>query len=197
MVDAHSATAADFEAAAQRKANSFWFWIAVGGVVWWTTSIWWAAVPAAVAVFQASLSFGATNAAKALREGTYKVWNANNGAPDGDATLNTSRHVIDEARAGDAESTTARSADVLVERYERALACFRQADRSSAPNGTQKGKRTAFAFKIDEDRRLEGLTVDEFAFLMTPANQEEIESDLSDERLIELCNAMHHELKST
>lgn len=84
MVDARSATAADFDRAAQRHANTFWFCLVVAGVVWWFAG-WWAAIPGAVAVWCAVSSIGATRAGMHLRRGTYKVWNPNNGAPDGDA----------------------------------------------------------------------------------------------------------------
>lgn len=83
MVDAHSATAADFDSAAQRHANAFWRWLLLAAIVWWFASIWWALIPGAVAALKAYLSVGSTLAAKELRTGKYKVWNPNNGAPDG------------------------------------------------------------------------------------------------------------------
>lgn len=85
MVDAHSATAADFERAAQGHANSFWRWLTFAGLVWWFTSIWWAALPGPVALLCAYLSFGATGAARELRTGNYRVWNPNNGVSHGEA----------------------------------------------------------------------------------------------------------------
>jgi hypothetical protein len=86
MVDARTATAADFDAAAQRNAHAFWVYAIVAGLVWWLASIWWAAFPAALALWCVYTSVGATMAARELRKGSYRVPNPNNGAPDGDAT---------------------------------------------------------------------------------------------------------------
>lgn len=86
MVDAHSATAADFDRAAQRNANAFWRWLVATGVCWWVApSWWWAVVPGLLCLWNASNSIGATLAGRSLRKGTYRVYNPNNGAPDGDA----------------------------------------------------------------------------------------------------------------
>lgn len=85
MVDAHSATAADFDGAARRHASTFWFWLVVTGLCWWLApSSRWALAPAVIALFYASNSIGATRAARDLRNGRYRVANPNNGAPDGD-----------------------------------------------------------------------------------------------------------------
>lgn len=84
MVDARNATAADFDEAAQRQANAFWFFVVVGGLVWWFASPWWAIIPGALALVCAISSITSTRAALALRSGRYKIPNPNNGAPDGD-----------------------------------------------------------------------------------------------------------------
>jgi ribosomal protein L16/L10AE len=46
---------------------------------------WWAVIPAAFALFQIAQSVSATRAAEALRMGTYRIPNPNNGAPDGNS----------------------------------------------------------------------------------------------------------------
>lgn len=87
MVDARSATAADFDRAANRNASAFWGWFITAGVVWFLApSWWWALVPGLLCMWNAANSFGATRAAQALRNGTYRIANPNNGAPNGDAS---------------------------------------------------------------------------------------------------------------
>jgi hypothetical protein len=83
-VNARPATAADFDPAAQQKANSFWFWLVVAGIVYYFFK-YWAIIPGALAVLSAIQSISATRAASSLRNGTYRLPNPNNGAPDGDA----------------------------------------------------------------------------------------------------------------
>ncbi|WP_324741605.1 hypothetical protein U8326_00060 [Tsuneonella sp. CC-YZS046] len=83
MVDARTATAADFDNAAQRNAHAFWGWLVVVAITWWFTSHWWALVPGALAILCGVQSIGATRAAAALRKGVYGISNPNNGAPDG------------------------------------------------------------------------------------------------------------------
>jgi hypothetical protein len=85
MVNANTATAADFDVAAQKHANAFWFYLFCGGIIAWLFSAWWASPAFLLAAFSAVRSIGATQAAGALRNGTYRVANPNNGAPDGDA----------------------------------------------------------------------------------------------------------------
>ena len=81
---ARTATAADFDRAAQRHANAFWLWaIAAGALAYFLG--WWALIPAALAVWSAVSSIGCTRAAGQLRGGSYRIPNPNNGAPDGDA----------------------------------------------------------------------------------------------------------------
>lgn len=84
MIDARTATAQDFDAAAQRHANQFWVWAIIAAVVFIFLR-WWAAIPAAFALYSIVESFSATNCAGALRKGTYRIPNPNNGAPDGNA----------------------------------------------------------------------------------------------------------------
>lgn len=86
MVNARTATARDFDKAAQRNADAFWLWLVVGGVVWFLVSWGWAIIPAAVAVYCAFNSMYSTRAAQALRSGSYRIPNPNNAAPDGDAS---------------------------------------------------------------------------------------------------------------
>lgn len=83
-VNARTATAADFDKAAQENANNFWFCLLITAVVFW---LWrgWAWLPGICAVWQIIRSVGCTNAANHLRKGTFTVPNPNNGAPDGDA----------------------------------------------------------------------------------------------------------------
>jgi hypothetical protein len=84
MVDARTATAKDFDQAAQTKASSFWFWAVVAGVIGYFWH-WWATVPGLIAALRIVQSIHATKLAGALRAGTYPIPNPNNGAPDGDA----------------------------------------------------------------------------------------------------------------
>ena len=84
MVDAYSATAADFDVAAHKHAHAFWIFLIIATIVWWFLSIWWAIPPAAYAIWCAVKSVGATLSAGQLRSGKYKLYNPNNGAPDGD-----------------------------------------------------------------------------------------------------------------
>ena len=83
-VDARTATAADFDAAAQKHASAFWFWLVVAAIIYFFFK-WWSAIPALLAGWCAISSVGATKAASNLRNGTYRIPNPNNGAPDGDA----------------------------------------------------------------------------------------------------------------
>ncbi len=82
---ARFATAANFDSAAHRNARAFWIWLIIMFV---TGSIFLplAVVPAALSVWSAIGSIGATRAAGQLRSGTYPIFNLNNGAPDGDAS---------------------------------------------------------------------------------------------------------------
>lgn len=78
MINAHTATSADFDHAAQAHANAFWLWLTIAALVWWFFSPWWAVLPGMLSIWRAIKSVGATNAAQQLRDGTYKVFNFNN-----------------------------------------------------------------------------------------------------------------------
>lgn len=83
-IDARTATAADFDASAQKHANAFWVWLVITGIIFYFFK-WWSVIPAVLAIWAVVSSIGATKAASNLRNGTYKIPNPNNGAPDGDA----------------------------------------------------------------------------------------------------------------
>ena len=82
MVDARTATAADFDKAAQKNANAFWVWLVAAGIVWWLASIWWAALPAALALWTGCTSMSCTRYANKLRNGTFPIPNPDNGLDD-------------------------------------------------------------------------------------------------------------------
>jgi hypothetical protein len=52
--DIHEATAAEFDRAARENTFAFWFWAGSAVFVWWVTSVWWAAIPAVVAIHAAA-----------------------------------------------------------------------------------------------------------------------------------------------
>lgn len=85
MTNARTATAADFDKAAQKHANASWVLgaivLAVGFFIGWV----WALIPGAFLLLTIAKSAGATNAANQLRKGTYPLPNPNNGAPNGDS----------------------------------------------------------------------------------------------------------------
>lgn len=83
-VNRHTATAQDFRKAAQEHANAFWFWLIVAGICFYFFQ-WWAAIPAAFALFTMICSFGASNSARQLKNGTYPIPNLNNGATGKDS----------------------------------------------------------------------------------------------------------------
>ena len=83
-MDAYTATAKDFERAAQRNANAFWVYAIIAAAVGFYFR-WWATLPAALAVLNMVKSVAATRCADQLRKGTFHLPNLNNGAPDGDA----------------------------------------------------------------------------------------------------------------
>ena len=82
-VNARTATAADFEAAAQAHARAFWVYAALAGITAYFFR-WWAVIPALLATLMVIKSVGAGRAAQQLRAGTFPVPNPNNGAPEGD-----------------------------------------------------------------------------------------------------------------
>ena len=84
MVNANTATSADFERAAQNHANAFWGWAILAGIIFYFGG-WYGSIPGIVAVYSVFQSVGASSAAMSLKKGTYRIPNPNNGAPDGDA----------------------------------------------------------------------------------------------------------------
>lgn len=84
MANARTATASDFDKAAQRHAHVFWLLLVAAGIVWLLVSWVWAVFPGAVAVLCAAQSVSATKAAHAIRSGSYRIPNPNVGAVDGD-----------------------------------------------------------------------------------------------------------------
>jgi hypothetical protein len=83
-MNARTATARDFQIAAQSKANQFWFYAIVAAIVAYNFGGW-AVIPGLLALLSMIGSLHASKAADQLRNGTYPIPNLNNGAPDGDA----------------------------------------------------------------------------------------------------------------
>lgn len=83
-LNSRTATAKDFDNAAQQHANASWFWLILAGIIFYYLD-WWAVIPTALCLLTVSQSISATKQAGNLRDGTYKIPNPNNGAPDGDA----------------------------------------------------------------------------------------------------------------
>ncbi len=81
-INARTASASDFDAAAHSNANAFWIWAIVAGIVFYFLK-WWSVIPALFAIWCAITSIGATRAASSLRKGTYRIPNPNNGIRDG------------------------------------------------------------------------------------------------------------------
>lgn len=84
MVNARTATAADFDKASENNARAFWLTVVIAGMVWWFAGGWWAVLPAVISLYCAAQAVGANRAAAKMRAGTYRIPNVNNGAPDGD-----------------------------------------------------------------------------------------------------------------
>jgi hypothetical protein len=83
-INARTATAADFDAAAQKHANAFWMYAIATAAVGYFWG-WWGVIPGVLAAWVAISCVGAQLQARQLRAGTYRIPNPNNGAPDGDA----------------------------------------------------------------------------------------------------------------
>jgi hypothetical protein len=81
MLNPRTATAKDFDAAAHRHANGFWFWLIISGAVGYLWG-WWASFSAAICLLKAAQSISSTKQAANLRKGTYRIPNPNNGIPD-------------------------------------------------------------------------------------------------------------------
>lgn len=84
MIDASTATAKDFDNAAQKHANAFWVWLIATGIVGFFLQ-WVAIIPAIFMILLIIKSISSTSCADQLRKGTYRIANPNNGAPDGNA----------------------------------------------------------------------------------------------------------------
>lgn len=84
MIDASTATAKDFDTAAQKHANAFWGWLIATGIVGFFFH-WFAVIPAIFMILSIAKSLSSTSCADQLRKGTFRIVNPNNGAPDGDA----------------------------------------------------------------------------------------------------------------
>lgn len=81
MLNARTATAKDFDVAAQRHANGFWLCLIISVVVGYLWG-WWVLLPAAICLLKAAQSISSTRQAGNLRKGTYRIPNPNNGIPD-------------------------------------------------------------------------------------------------------------------
>ena len=80
-LDARTATAKDFDIAAQRKADSAWGFGILTVIIFYFFS-WWALIPGALTLLRIIQSISATKQASNLRNGTYKIPNPNNGIDD-------------------------------------------------------------------------------------------------------------------
>lgn len=80
-----TATAADFDETAQRRANGAWLSLIFIPALWYSGP-WWAPLfPAIGLAWFVATSISSARAGDKLRRGTYPIPNPNNGAPDGDA----------------------------------------------------------------------------------------------------------------
>lgn len=84
LINARTATADDFDKIAQSHSNAFWGWL-ITSVITWYFLHWWLLIPATLSLWSMTSSVSSSMMAKKLRDGTYKILNPNNGAPDGDA----------------------------------------------------------------------------------------------------------------
>lgn len=84
QVNARTATAADFDTTAQNHAHASWLWAIAAGVIYYFFGGW-VVIPGILCVWCVISSISATKQALALRSGTYRIPNPNNGAPDGDS----------------------------------------------------------------------------------------------------------------
>lgn len=81
VLNARTATAKDFDEAAQKHANGFWANLILSGVIFYFFE-WWALIPGIFCIFSIVRSISATVQAGKLRDGTYKIPNPNNGIDD-------------------------------------------------------------------------------------------------------------------
>tara|TARA_B100001093_G_scaffold515189_1_gene590960 strand:- start:1341 stop:1595 length:255 start_codon:yes stop_codon:yes gene_type:complete len=80
-LNARTATAKDFDEAAQSKANFAWGFGVLTSIIFYFFS-WWALVTGAITLLTIIQSVSATKQASNLRNGTYKIPNPNNGIDD-------------------------------------------------------------------------------------------------------------------
>ena len=80
-LDARTATAKDFDEAAQSKANFAWGFGVLTAIIFYFFSLW-ALIPGALTLLTIIKSISATKQASNLRNGTYKIPNPNNGIDD-------------------------------------------------------------------------------------------------------------------
>ena len=80
-LNARTATAKDFDEAAQSKANFAWGFGVLTAIIFYFFS-WWALVTGAITLLTIIQSVSATKQASNLRNGTYKIPNPNNGIDD-------------------------------------------------------------------------------------------------------------------
>ena len=80
-LNARTATAKDFDNAAQQNANAAWFWLVIAALICYFFG-WWSLIPSALGALSVMQSVSATLNAGRLRDGTYKIPNLNNGVRD-------------------------------------------------------------------------------------------------------------------
>ena len=80
-LDARTATAKDFDEAAQSKANFAWGFGVLTAIIFYFFSLW-ALIPGTLTLLMIIQSVSATKQAINLRNGTYKIPNPNNGIDD-------------------------------------------------------------------------------------------------------------------
>lgn len=85
LINADTATAADFEVAAQKHAHAAWVFGIIAALIWWFGGDWWTAIPGGLALVSLVSSLDCTRNASLIRRGRFRLSNINNGAPDGDA----------------------------------------------------------------------------------------------------------------
>lgn len=78
-VNPYNVSSKEFEVAAQRNANAFWFWLIITIIIYALLN-WWAIIPAFISVFCAIASVSATRRANYLQKVTPS--NSNNNISD-------------------------------------------------------------------------------------------------------------------
>ena len=80
-LNARTATAKDFDEAAQNYANAAWLYGILSGIIFYFYG-WWALISGALTLLKIIQSVSSTKQAGNLRNGTYKIPNPNNGVDD-------------------------------------------------------------------------------------------------------------------